>query len=144
MQFRRRIKIAPGVQLNLSKGGISVTVGTRGMHYTFGRGKSDISLGLPGTGMYYRKKIDLLGQGEAAEKPKRQPRKARHNASHEVQEPAAAQEIVPPLPPNASVAEQLFHDGALAYLQHDYRAAFDYFSRIEDERYLADELLMTG
>src|SRR5688500_10206532 len=103
MQFRRRIKIAPGVQLNLSKGGISVTVGTRGMHYTFGRGKSDLSLGLPGTGLYYRKKISAPGQGEAAkDKPARKPRKARHNASHEVQEQAAAHEIVPALPPNAS------------------------------------------
>lgn len=148
MQFRRRINIAPGVQLNLSKGGISVTLGPRGLRYTIGPSGQHYSVGLPGTGVYYRGKLGgkkgAADQAdEAAEKPTRKSRKARHTAS----EPQpAAQEILPALPPAASPTEAAFRDGALAYMQADYRAAFDIFSRIEqrEEHYLADVLLMTA
>lgn len=61
--FRRRIKVIPGVYINLSKSGISANVGVRGASLTF---KSDgvyRNLGLPGTGIYSREKIDSYGQG---------------------------------------------------------------------------------
>jgi tetratricopeptide (TPR) repeat protein len=155
MQFRRRINIAPGVQLNLSKGGISVSVGPRGMRYTFGRGKSDVHIGLPGTGVYYRKHIDLPGmedkekekaseEEKPTEKPARKPRKARHNASQEPREQAVVQEIVPALPSDASPTEADFREGALHFLQGDYLSAFNLFSTLDDDTYLADELLMTS
>ena len=34
--FRRRIKIIPGVRLNISKSGLSASVGVRGASMTFG------------------------------------------------------------------------------------------------------------
>jgi tetratricopeptide (TPR) repeat protein len=151
MQFRRRINIAPGVQLNISKGGVSVTVGPRGMRYTFGRGKSDVSIGLPGSGVYYRKRVDLPGlldgkekAAEEDEKPARKPRKARHNASQEPREQAVVQEIMPPLSPDAAPSEADFREGALHYLQADYKNAFILFSRMDDDTYLGDEMLMTA
>jgi tetratricopeptide (TPR) repeat protein len=146
MQYRRRIKIAPGVQLNMSKGGISVTVGPRGLRYTFGRGKSDLNVGLPGTGFYFRKHIPPPGTGKTSEEKsaEKTARKARHNPAQEPKAEAVVQELVPALPPNAPPTEAAYREGALHFLQGDYRSAFDIFSRLEDKGYLADELLMTG
>ena len=60
--FRRRIKIIPGVRLNISKSGLSASVGVRGASLTFGgRGGTYANLGIPGTGIYTRKKIDGRG-----------------------------------------------------------------------------------
>ena len=56
--FRRRIKIIPGVRLNISKSGLSASVGVRGASVTLGgRGGTYANLGIPGTGIYTRKKI---------------------------------------------------------------------------------------
>ena len=47
----RRVRIAPGVSLNLSKRGASVSLGGRGAHYTIGHGRRRTTVGVPGTGM---------------------------------------------------------------------------------------------
>ncbi len=61
LTFRKSIKIANGLKLNLSKGGVSLTAGKKGMHYTINsKGKSTASLGIPGTGVSYRKSFSLL------------------------------------------------------------------------------------
>jgi hypothetical protein len=52
-RFYRRLSIFPGLSLNLSKSGPSVTVGVRGMHVTVGRGGVRRTVGIPGTGIYY-------------------------------------------------------------------------------------------
>lgn len=51
MRFQKRIKILPGITLNLSKSGISTSIGTRGARYTFGNGKSRTTVGVPGSGL---------------------------------------------------------------------------------------------
>ena len=64
--FRRRIKVIPGVYINLSKSGISTNVGVRGASMTF---KSDgvyRNLGLPGTGIYSREKVGSYGGRQGA------------------------------------------------------------------------------
>lgn len=51
-RFQRRIKLFPGVRLNLSKSGVSTSVGRRGLWFTFGpRGQKRETIGLPGTGL---------------------------------------------------------------------------------------------
>jgi Protein of unknown function (DUF4236) len=52
-RFYRRIHLFPGLSLNLSKSGPSVTVGMRGAHLTLGRGGVTRTVGIPGTGIYY-------------------------------------------------------------------------------------------
>ena len=52
-RFYRRANIFPGLSLNLSKSGPSVTVGMRGAHLTFGNGGVTRTVGIPGTGLYY-------------------------------------------------------------------------------------------
>ena len=57
--FRRRIKIIPGVRLNLSKSGVTASVGVRGASVTLGGNRGDyLNVGVPGTGIYSRTKIN--------------------------------------------------------------------------------------
>jgi uncharacterized protein DUF4236 len=53
LRFRRRIKISPGVSLNLNKKSVSVSFGRRGAHFTVGPKGKRTTVGLPGTGLYY-------------------------------------------------------------------------------------------
>lgn len=54
LRFRRSIKVAPGVKINLNKKSVGVTFGTRGAHYTVNsKGKKTTTVGLPGTGLSY-------------------------------------------------------------------------------------------
>jgi hypothetical protein len=54
-RFQRRIRIAPGVRLNLSKSGIGVGVGRPGLRLGMDpRRRKYFSVGLPGTGLSYR------------------------------------------------------------------------------------------
>ena len=55
-RFYRRVKLFPGVSLNLGKRGASLSVGPRGMKTTFGRNGGRTSVGIPGTGMRYEKR----------------------------------------------------------------------------------------
>jgi hypothetical protein len=58
-RFQRRIKILPGLRLNVSKTGISWTISTRGASVTARDGKLTGNVGVPGTGLSYRKRLDL-------------------------------------------------------------------------------------
>jgi len=55
--FRRRIKVLPGVRLNVSKKGVSTTFGVRGASITTGKNGAYLNTGIPGTGIYNRQKI---------------------------------------------------------------------------------------
>lgn len=55
IRFRRSIRIAPGVKVNLTKTGVGFTVGPRGAHYSVhSSGRRTKTIGLPGTGVYYQ------------------------------------------------------------------------------------------
>jgi len=52
-RFYRRLRIFPGLSVNLSKSGPSLSVGMRGAHLTFGPRGVRHTVGIPGTGIYY-------------------------------------------------------------------------------------------
>ena len=52
-RFHRTVRLLPGLRLNLSKSGVSASVGTRGAWLTFGRNGTRTTVGLPGTGISY-------------------------------------------------------------------------------------------
>jgi len=52
-RFYRRVSIFPGLSINLSKSGPSMTVGMRGAHVTVGSKGIRKTVGIPGTGIYY-------------------------------------------------------------------------------------------
>ncbi|MGM9818436.1 MAG: DUF4236 domain-containing protein [Paludibacteraceae bacterium] len=55
--FRKRVKVAPGVYVNIGKHGTSTSIGSRGAKVTFGKNGTYFSTGIPGTGLYNRQKI---------------------------------------------------------------------------------------
>jgi hypothetical protein len=52
-RFYRRMRIFPGLSVNLSKSGPSLTFGVRGAHVTVGKSGIRRTVGIPGTGLYY-------------------------------------------------------------------------------------------
>lgn len=56
--YRKRVKVAPGVHLNISKSGVSTSFGTKGMSITSGPRGTYVNTSIPGTGLYNRQKID--------------------------------------------------------------------------------------
>jgi len=63
-RFFRRIKIAPGLSLNLSKRGASVSLGPRGAKLTVGTSGVRTTVGVPGTGLYYTQKVGTSRQSQ--------------------------------------------------------------------------------
>lgn len=54
LNFRKSLKIAPGVRLNITKKGISsVSLGGKGARVNFGKKGTRTTVGLPGTGLSY-------------------------------------------------------------------------------------------
>ena len=53
-RFRKTISVLPGVKINLSKTGVSTSLGGRGATLNVGHGKRNVTLGIPGTGLSYR------------------------------------------------------------------------------------------
>lgn len=54
-RFQKRIRILPGVYINLSKSGVSASLGGHGATVNVdAKGRRMITLGIPGTGMSYR------------------------------------------------------------------------------------------
>ncbi|WP_417586991.1 DUF4236 domain-containing protein [Pararhodobacter oceanensis] len=65
-RFNRRIKIAPGIRLNIGKSGItSVNLGRRGSSVSLGKTGTHLNLGVPGTGLSRRTKISGAARARA-------------------------------------------------------------------------------
>jgi hypothetical protein len=52
LRFRRRIKLLPGVHINLGLHGAGPSIGPRGVHVGLSRRGAYTSAGIPGTGLY--------------------------------------------------------------------------------------------
>jgi hypothetical protein len=57
-RFSRRVSILPGLKLNLSGSGVSLSAGVRGAHINLGSRGLYGSAGIPGTGLSYRQRLD--------------------------------------------------------------------------------------
>lgn len=107
LRFFKRIKLAPGLSLNLSKSGGTVSLGPPGLKYTIGASGRRGTVGLPGTGLYYTGRIGTNGKRAHAES----------HAAADTPDPAARldlgffQRLVTP------ANEEHFVDGMRAYLQ---------------------------
>ncbi len=81
LRFRRTIKVAPGVKLNLSKGGVSTTVGTKNIKFNFGKSGVKRTIAIPGTGI---QEVDYIQKNETASEKEKKGRTAeRHEARAE-------------------------------------------------------------
>jgi transcription elongation factor len=61
-RFRRRIRLLPGVSLNLRRRGASVSLGVRSAHVTVGR-QTRTTVGLPGSGISYTSTLERRRAG---------------------------------------------------------------------------------
>ncbi len=57
LRFSRRLSLIPGLRLNLSKSGASLSIGHRGAWYTVGPQGRRVTVGLPGSGLYWTEHV---------------------------------------------------------------------------------------
>ena len=53
LRYRKSIKLMPGVKLNLSRSGISTSIGKRGATVNFSKRGTRATVGIPGSGLSY-------------------------------------------------------------------------------------------
>lgn len=93
LRFRKSIKVAPGVKVNLNKKSTSVTFSGKGVHKTISStGKKTSSIGIPGTGMYY---TSSSGSGSNKHSSAKQLHESNNNIGENIPQQASA--------PNASL-----------------------------------------
>lgn len=64
-RFRKSFRIVPGVKINLSKTGTSLSLGGRGASVNLGRKRARTTVGLPGTGLSYSEDAPYAAADEA-------------------------------------------------------------------------------
>ncbi|GAB4073215.1 DUF4236 domain-containing protein [Barrientosiimonas marina] len=63
LRFRRSVKLGKGIKLNVSKGGVGMSLGTTGLRQSFhSTGRGTQTIGIPGTGLSYVKTKNLSGK----------------------------------------------------------------------------------
>jgi tetratricopeptide (TPR) repeat protein len=140
-RFFRRVKIAPGLTLNLSKRGASVSAGPRGAKFTVGTSGARATAGIPGTGLFYTQKV---GGGSRAKRKSPQPPPLPERGAEEAEPAARAagsldlgffQRLV------TSAEEEAFVDGTRAMLEDQPEAAL---AKLRQAASLADGAFMSG
>ena len=66
LRFQKRIRVLPGVRVNVGLGGVSTSLGVRGASVTVGRRGTHANVGAPGTGLSYRTRIDEPAGGRTS------------------------------------------------------------------------------
>jgi hypothetical protein len=62
-RFRRRLRIGRGLYLNVSKTGVSASIGGRGATLNVSRKGVRTTVGLPGTGLSYQSRLSSRSSG---------------------------------------------------------------------------------
>lgn len=150
-RFFKRVGLAKGVTLNLSKSGGSVSVGPQGAKLTLGPQGARISLGIPGTGLYYTTNFSLgrLGKmfggssdaeaAQTSQPPPAEEVQAVPSAPQEVEETRATKEALTQL--NVPDDQKALADGCKALADGNEDAAFSY---LQNATHLADGAFLAG
>lgn len=91
-RFWRRIKIAPGLTLNLSKSGGSLSLGPRGAKVTVGPRGQRATVGIPGTGLFYTTSLKGGSKSGRTRKTRRARGGSRNSAPATPLEPPAPED----------------------------------------------------
>ncbi|MGI2748389.1 DUF4236 domain-containing protein [Bacillus cytotoxicus] len=75
-KFRKGIKVAPGVKVNVTHKGIGVSAGVKGARISTGPSESRITTSLPGTGISYEQRIGKKGPKQSTNRSANQKSKA--------------------------------------------------------------------
>jgi len=136
VRFWRRVKIAPGLTLNLSKTGGSLSFGPRGAKVTVGPRGRRATVGIPGTGLFYTQASSNRGPGRQSG----QRRQTRHAdvAAVPVKDRLTLgffKRLVTP------AGERAFVDGCRELAQGHYAASLPFF---DSAAHLADGAFAAG
>ena len=121
-RFWRRVRLFPGVTLNLSKSNVSLSVGPPGAKYTFSRRGNRATVGAPGTGLYYTVQDPAPGGAARAQRTgiRRGPVEDRLDLNF-------LERLFVPAP------ERAFVDGLLALHRGDEAGALEHLEAAPDE-----------
>lgn len=159
-RFFRRIKVAPGVTVNLSKSGGSLSVGPRGAKVTVGPRGVRKTVGIPGTGLYHTTHTGYGTKRSTGQSSGRSTSTAKRNTSTRSQpasSPPASPASSPPVSQAVGPADRLslsffqrltiprreahFVDGMRQFVSSHEAAALKHFSQA---LHLADAAFMAG
>lgn len=85
MRFQKRIKLLPGLRLNLSKSGISASVGRPGATVNLSAKGVKGTVGLPGTGLSHTQQLSpRRGRRRASEAPPTESAHSEDPRGHEI------------------------------------------------------------
>src|SRR5687768_13258707 len=71
-RFRREFHVLPWLKFNISKTGVSATIGPEQAHLTVGSHGTYVYVDLPGKGIYFQRKLGpLMDDVSGAEEPKK-------------------------------------------------------------------------
>jgi hypothetical protein len=71
-RYRKSVKLGGGLRLNLSKRGIGISAGVKGLRFGIGPSGARITAGIPGTGLYYEKRLGSNRRQHRASEIRRQ------------------------------------------------------------------------
>lgn len=138
-RFFKRIRIAPGLSINLSKSGASLSIGPRGAKVTIGPRGTRATVGIPGSGLYYTEQLSRKSPGRTS--------RAEAPASPEPVETSAPQTLEEALDLNllerltTSKSERVLLDAVRAWHAGDALAALQ---RLEEDPSLPDSGFLAG
>ena len=138
-RFWRRVRIAPGVTLNLSKRGASVSVGPRGAKLTAGTSGARATAGIPGSGLFYTKKLGGSTRGRSRGGGGRRDAAAAETAARDRLDLGFFERLVTPK------HEEWFVDAARAFVGGDRDTAYRYAAKADrgaDAAWLAGVLTL--
>jgi tetratricopeptide (TPR) repeat protein len=151
-RFFKRVGLAKGVSLNLSKSGGSVSLGPRGAKLTLGPQGARVSLGIPGTGLYYTTNFSLgrLGKmfglgssdpqpSESSETPTTTAQPTTAPAPAEIENAQTTKATLEQL--TVPDDQKALADGCKALADGDEDAAFTY---LQQATHLADGAFLAG
>ena len=139
-RFWKRIKIAPGITVNLSKSGPSLSVGPRGAKVTVGRTGSRATVGIPGSGLFYTKKLSTKDENDEGAGAKKVESLRKSNMPPPPMMP-------PPPPPKGSPDEETFAAACAALETRNEAEAYDLAKRgakLADGAFLAGYLALAS
>jgi hypothetical protein len=123
MSFRlyKRVNLGGGIHLNISKTGVGLSAGIPGARYSVhSSGRTTRTVGLPGSGLYYRKDSYAKRPGGSAARPSRTRARV----------PAAPVITFPKAGLFAPKEDKAFVRGCTAYMQDRFQDALGSFQRV--------------
>ncbi len=139
-RFRKSFRVLPGVRLNLSKSGLSATIGVAPFHVNVGPRGVYGGVSIPGTGIYNRQRLDTPSTDhDSAQRPP-----IPHSIPPKSFEPVNLPPIVPPGAEIRSASTELLNSKSMTQFRDLLRHASEERMSLENELSAANAELYTA